>query len=74
MTLENSAEPRESKLRVTLQRIGDWMRRVHLERKLAVTLLIAAVSSGVATFVAMTENLPGRVEPWVIVLLVFLGI
>ena len=74
MTLENSAEPRESKLRVTLQRIGDWMRRVHLERKLAVTLLIAAVSSGVATFVAMTENLPGRVEPWVIVLLINLDL
>ncbi len=74
LPIGDSTEPRESKLRATLQRIGGWMRRVHLERKLAISLLIAAVSSGVATFAAMTEKLPGRVEPLVIVLLINLDL
>ena len=43
-----------SPARGTVQRLTDWMRRVRLERKLAVALLIAAVSSGVMTFAAMT--------------------
>jgi two-component system nitrogen regulation sensor histidine kinase NtrY len=46
------------------------MRRVRLERKLAVALLIAAVTSGVTTFAAMTGKLPGKVEPWVILSLI----
>jgi two-component system nitrogen regulation sensor histidine kinase NtrY len=63
-----AAAPRrdETAARSTVQRLTDWMRRVKLERKLAIALLIAAVSSGVMTFAAMTGRLPGNVEPWVI--------
>ena len=51
-----------------------WARRVRLERKLAVLLLIAAVSAGVATFAATTDNLPVAVDAWVILLLLNLDL
>ncbi|MDH3914219.1 MAG: HAMP domain-containing protein, partial [Rhodospirillales bacterium] len=50
------------------------MRRVRLERKLAIVLLIAAVTSGVMTFAAMTGRLPGKIEPWVILSLINLDL
>ncbi len=64
----------ESTMRGTVQRIGDWVRKVKLERKLAIVLLVAAVSSGIMTFAAMTGRLPGKVEPWVILSLINLDL
>lgn len=60
----------ESPLPGKFLRLTTWMHRVKLERKLAIVLLVAAVTSGVTTFAAMTGNLPGRVEPWVILSLI----
>ena len=56
------------------RRFADWSGRVNLERKLAVALLIAAVTSGVATFAAMTERLPAAADAWVILLLLNLDL
>ena len=55
-------------------RFLDWTRRVRLERKLAITLLVLAVSSGIATFAAMTGNLPVTADPWDILLLINLDL
>jgi two-component system nitrogen regulation sensor histidine kinase NtrY len=74
MTVEEAAGPGNSRLRGLMFALGDWMRRVRMERKLAIALLIAAVTSGVTTFAAMTENLPGRADPRVILLLLNLDL
>ena len=58
----------------TLQRLSNWTRRVRLERKLAIAFLIAAVTSGITTFAAMTGNLPGLVDPWSILVLIVLDL
>jgi two-component system nitrogen regulation sensor histidine kinase NtrY len=71
---EDAADRDGSPARGTVQRLTDWMRRVRLERKLAITLLIAAVTSGVMTFAAMTGGLPGKIEPWVIFSLINLDL
>ncbi len=41
------------------QRCVDWARRVRLERKLTIFLLVAAVGCGITTFAATTGHLPG---------------
>ncbi len=56
------------------ERFLDWAHRVKLERKLAVALLIAAVTSGTLTFAAMTGRLPGKVDPWIILWLINLDL
>ncbi len=43
-----------------LQRCVDWSRRVRLERKLTIFLLVAAVGCGITTFAATTGHLPGN--------------
>jgi two-component system nitrogen regulation sensor histidine kinase NtrY len=57
-----------------LQRLGAWTRRVRLERRLAIAFLVAAVTSGITTFAAMTGNLPGLVDPWSILSLIVLDL
>ena len=57
-----------------LQRFSRWSSRVKLEGKLAVVLLIAAVSAGVATFAAMTERLPTEAEATHVLLLLNLDL
>lgn len=74
MSAESGASVIEPPLRGRFRRLNLWMRRVKLERKLAIALLVAAVTSGVTTFAAMTGNLPGRVEPWVILSLINLDL
>ncbi len=38
-------------------RLSQWLRRMKIERTIAVILLVSGLSSGIATFVAMTGNL-----------------
>ena len=45
-----------------LQRAGAWARRVGLERKLVVLLLIASVGAGFLTFLVTTGNTPFDVD------------
>ena len=51
-----------------------WAQRVHLERRLAISLLIAAMISGSATFAAMTGYLPRAGTPTYILLLLNLDL
>lgn len=46
-----------------------WAGRVNLERKLAFGFLVGGVTSGIATFAGMTDNLPGVADPTTILLL-----
>ena len=69
-----AVEPRESRLGGLVQRLSRWTRKVKLERKLAIALLVAAVTSGILTFAAMTEKIPGGVDPWAILLLIVLDL
>jgi two-component system, NtrC family, nitrogen regulation sensor histidine kinase NtrY len=55
--------------RSLIQRCIDWSRRVRLERKFTIFVLILAVTSGVATFAATTGQLPGTVSPTTLVVL-----
>ena len=57
-----------------LQRLSRWTSRVKLERKLTVALLVAAVTSGVTTFGAMTGNLPTLFDPRSILVLIILDL
>jgi two-component system nitrogen regulation sensor histidine kinase NtrY len=50
-------------------RLARWADRVHLERKLAILLVVGGVGSGIATFAGMTNNLPGLADPTTILLL-----
>jgi two-component system nitrogen regulation sensor histidine kinase NtrY len=50
-------------------RLVNWAGRVNFERKLALALLIGGVTSGIATFAGMTDNLPGVADPTTILLL-----
>lgn len=50
-------------------RLSSWAERVNLERKLAIALVVGGVSSGVATFAGMTDNLPAVADPTTILLL-----
>ena len=56
------------------QRFYDWAQRVHLERRLAIILLVAAIGSGSATFAAMTGYLPRAGSPAIILLLLNLDL
>ncbi|HSR71652.1 MAG TPA: two-component sensor histidine kinase, partial [Kiloniellales bacterium] len=51
------------------RRLAAWAQRVGLERKLALVLLVATVTSGTVTFAAMTGNLQIAVDPRAILLL-----
>ena len=64
----------ESLPRHGMGRVVDWMHRVRLERKLAFILLVAAVTSGVTTFSALTGNLPVAADAWDILLLLNLNL
>ncbi|MEM7226571.1 MAG: PAS domain-containing sensor histidine kinase [Pseudomonadota bacterium] len=55
-------------------RFLEWTRRVGLERKLAIGLLIAAVASVVATLGALTGNLPVEADAWDILWLLNLNL
>ncbi len=50
------------------RRFAAWARRVSLERKLAIVLMVATVGAGTVTFAAMTGNLPLAVDPWSVLL------
>ena len=56
------------------RRVAAWARRVNLERKLAIALLVATVGAGTVTFAAMTGNLPGLQDAWSILLLLNLDL
>ncbi len=76
---EAIGDPAEAKspsgaTRRTYRRFLSWSRYVHLERKLAIGLAVAAVSAGIATFGAMTGNLPVAVDAWGILLLLNLDL
>jgi two-component system nitrogen regulation sensor histidine kinase NtrY len=60
--------------RRALLRFLFWSRRVRLERNLAIALSVASVAAGVATFGAMTDNLPVAVDTWDILLLLNLDL
>jgi two-component system nitrogen regulation sensor histidine kinase NtrY len=47
----------------------DWAHRHHLERKLSIALLVLALVSGVATFIAMSGSFGMRTNPRVVLLL-----
>ena len=55
--------------RSLIQRCVDWARRVRLERRFTIFVLILAVTSGIATFAATTGQLPGTVSPITLVVL-----
>ncbi|MEX0697376.1 MAG: PAS domain-containing sensor histidine kinase [Dongiaceae bacterium] len=56
------------------RRLGAWARRVGLERKLSVALLVAALLSGVATYLALTGAFGIAPEPRTIFLLLLLNL
>lgn len=51
-----------------------WFRRTRIERKLAVLLLIAALVSGLATYLAMTGAFDIRPEPFTILVLLLINL
>jgi len=55
-------------------RLLRWGRRVNLERKLAVVLVIGTVTAGTVTFSAMTDHLPMAVDPRAVLLLLNLDL
>jgi len=67
--VQNATESDREPPRGLWSALTAWAVRVNLERKLAVTLLVAGVSSGLATFGGMTDNLPGLADPMAILLL-----
>ena len=66
---EAQADPARESANGLWTRLTAWAIRVNLERKAAVAFLIAGVSSGLATFGGMTDNLPGLADPTAILLL-----
>ncbi len=50
-------------------RLSRWAVRVNLERKLAILFVVGGVTSGIATFAGMTDNLPALADPTTILLL-----
>src|SRR3546814_17484928 len=55
---EDSEAPRRAAASATLwQRRRRWLRQIKIERTVALILLVGGLSSGIATFVAMTGNL-----------------
>ena len=68
-SLHHEAETEREASRGLWAALTAWAVRVNFERKLAVSLLVAGVSSGLATFGGMTDNLPGLADPMAILLL-----
>lgn len=56
------------------RRFMAWAGRVNLERKLAVGLVIATAVSGTVTFMAMTDNMPVKIDAWSLLLLLNLDL
>jgi two-component system nitrogen regulation sensor histidine kinase NtrY len=56
------------------RRFANWARRINLERKLAIALLVATVCAGTVTFAAMTGNLPMDLDPRFVLLLLNLDL
>ena len=56
--VDTGAEVLRSGSRGLFASFRSWAKRVNLERKLALVLLVGAVTSGTVTLVAMTGNLP----------------
>ncbi len=54
--------------------IARWARRMGLERKLAILLLVAAVVSSIATYLAMTGAFDIRPEPFTILVLLLINL
>ena len=71
---ELAAHPSGSPPQGRHRRFAAWARRVNLERKLAILLLVSTVAAGTATFAAMTGNLPLALDPWSILLLLLLDL
>ncbi len=69
-----AAPPATGLPRRAILRFLYWSRRVRLERNLAIGLTVAAVGAGIATFGAMTGNLPVAVDTWDILLLLNLDL
>jgi len=67
-------DARAGRMNRRLQRFSVWARRVRLERKLTLALLIAAVTAGIATFAAMTGRWPVAADAWVVLLLLNLDL
>jgi two-component system nitrogen regulation sensor histidine kinase NtrY len=55
-------------------RLAAWAARVHLERKLAIFLVVGGVAAGLTTFAGMTDNLPGVADPTTMLLLLNLDL
>ncbi len=71
---ELASGPSQSLLWHRYRRFVAWARRVNLERKLAVMLMLTTVGAGMVTFAAMTGNLPLAVDPLLILLLLLLDL
>src|SRR3546814_5395694 len=54
--------------------IARWARKMGLERKLAIFLLVAAVVSSAATYLAMTGAFDIRPEPFTILVLLLINL
>ncbi len=64
------AEPAEAETaRPRFSRLLEWLRRIKFERTVALILLVGGLSSGIATFVAMTGNLSASADTGHILLL-----
>src|SRR5690242_13613094 len=84
MQQEGMAEPAASDLRgpgdsidrplTLLRRIGAWGARTGLERKLALTLVLASLVSGLATYGAITGYIDSPPDPRTILLLLLLDL
>jgi two-component system nitrogen regulation sensor histidine kinase NtrY len=84
MQHEGMAEPAASDLRgpgdsidrplTLLRRIGAWGARTGLERKLALTLVLASLLSGLATYGAITGYIDSPPDPRTILLLLLLDL
>lgn len=64
-----SLEAEQEASRGLWTRIVAFAERVNLERNLAIVLLVGGVTSGLATFAGMTDNLPGVADPTTMLLL-----
>ncbi len=68
-TRPGGAPASEGAARPLFGRLLDWLRRIKAERTVALILLVGALTSGTATFVAMTGNLSSAADTGHILLL-----
>ncbi|HVJ51542.1 MAG TPA: PAS domain-containing sensor histidine kinase [Aliidongia sp.] len=62
------------KRRSLWRRVDAWARRVKLERKAALALAVAAIGSGLVTYVTVTESPPSGLEPGTELALIILNL